>query len=77
MSYRVVCNKGNMTDIVFMCNSLDEALERILTNVNEILLDYFDLKGKYEKTRDYGLIKGIIYDKEAILEILEWKIYES
>ena len=77
MSYRVVCSKGNMSDIMFMCESYQEALNRVLFNLNEIILDYFDLMRKYEASKDFGLIKGIIYDKECIYEILEWKIYES
>lgn len=76
MSYRVVCSKGNTSDIVFMCESYDEAIERIMVNLNEIISDYFDLVRKYEASKDFGLIKGIVYDKEAIYEILEWKIYE-
>lgn len=77
MSYRVVCSKGNMSDIVFMCESYGEAIERIMVNLNEIISDYFDLVRKYESSKDFGIIKGIVYDKEAICEILEWKIYES
>lgn len=77
MSYRVVCRKGNVTDIVFMCDSLDEVKNILVGNISEIASDYFELKGKYRKTKDYNLIKGIIYDKEAILEILDWEIWET
>lgn len=77
MSYRIICSKGNVTDIIRTCESLDEAKNLLVGNITEIVSDYFDLKGKYKETHDYNLIKGIIYDKEAILEILEWEIYRD
>ena len=77
MSYRVVCRKGNVTDIIFVCESYEEAVNRLVGNMNEIILDYYDLMRKYRKTQEFGLIKGIVYDKEAILEMLEWEIWET
>ena len=75
MSYRVVCTKGNITRIVFVCDTFEEAKSLVMGNMNEIISDYYDLKRKYRETHNYNLIKGIIYDKEAILELLEWEIY--
>lgn len=77
MSYRIVCTKGNTTDIIRTCDTLEEAKNVLVGNISEIASDYFELKRKYRETHNYNLIKGIIYDKEAILEILEWEIWET
>lgn len=77
MSYRIISQKGNTTDIIRTCDTLDEVKNILVGNISEIASDYFDLKGKYRETHDYRLIKGIIYDKEAILEILDWEIWET